>query len=304
MEILMENDLVKSSLFEDGTFPSELLSTVPAILTEKALPDIPPGLKEACRVIIKLMGPEKIFLLGSYENEQDKRMLYDLLIMINGSANRPYNEYTVIMEHIGMKIYPVTGTFVKANDLLKRMAAGHIYFSRVCRSENLLYDNGVHPLPVPDTIPVDDIIARAGKDFNNRLQRAEFFLEGALHYSEKKENDLAAFMLHQAAEFAYRAISKSLTDHELFSHDLRSLRGQCRRCAPCIMEIFPGDNEEEKRLLNLLQKAYVNTRYKDNYGISECDLTALLIRIEQLHLAARDIFSAKIAEAAKDLSQL
>lgn len=262
------------------------------------------SLKEACKVIIKLIGPEKIFLLGSYENEQDKRTLYDLLITITASANRPYNEYNVIMEHIGMKIYPVTGTFVKANDLLKRMAVGHIYFSRVCRSENLLYDDGVHPLPVPDTIPVDDIIARAERDFNNGLQRAKFFLEGARHYSEKKENDLAAFMLHQAAELTYRAISKSLTDHELFSHDLSSLRRKCQRCAPGIMQIFPGDNEEEKRLLNLLQKAYVHTRYKDNYEICECDLTALLMRIEQLHLAARNIFSVKIAEAAKDLSQL
>lgn len=262
------------------------------------------SLKEACGLIIKLIGPEKIFLLGSYENEQDKRIFYDLLIIISGGMNRPHNDYNVIIEHISMKIYPITGIFVKANDLFKRMAAGHIYFSRVCRSDNLLYDDGTHPLPVPDTISVDGIIARSEKDFNNGLQRAKFFLEGAHLYSERKEKELAAFMLHQAAELTYRAISKSLTDHEVFSHDLNSLRRECRRCAPCIMRIFPGDGGEEKRLLSLLQKAYVNTRYKDNYEISECDLTTLLRRIERLHLAARNIFSVKIAEAAKELSQL
>ncbi|TAM95626.1 MAG: HEPN domain-containing protein [Chitinophagaceae bacterium] len=304
MENLIESSLAKNSLFENREIPSELSSIAWTIPREKESSQIPPGLKEACRMIIKLICPEKIFLLGSYENEQDKRMFYDLLIIITGSANRPYNEYNVIIEHIGMKVYPVTGTFVKTNDLHKRMAAGHIYFSRVCRSENLLYDDGAHQLPVPDTIPVDDIIARSEKDFNNGLQRAKFFLEGANLYSERKEKELAAFMLHQAAELTYRAISKSLTDHELFSHDLSSLRRECRRCAPCIAQIFPGNSEEEKRLLSLLQKAYVNTRYKDNYEISECDLTTLLRRIERLHLAVRNIFSVKIAEAAKELSQL
>ncbi|TAN11636.1 MAG: HEPN domain-containing protein [Chitinophagaceae bacterium] len=261
-------------------------------------------LKEAGETIIKLIVPEKIFLAGIYENEPDGRMLYDLLIIITNDANRPYSEYKAIMEHISIRIWPVRSTILKMYDFFKKITAGHIYLSRICRPENLLYDNGCHPLPKQGDIPVQDIVIKAAGDFNDGWRRAGSFLEGARHYAERQEKELAVFMLHQAAELTFRALLKSLMDHELFSHDLRSLSRECRHCAPRIATIFPCHHEEDKRLLHLLQKAYVCTRYKDNYEISEQDLTVLLERVTNLHFGAPDIFSVKLKEAEEALNQL
>lgn len=278
MEATIENDVLISSLSED--------------------------LREACETIIKLIVPEKIFLAGVYENEPDEKMLYDLLIIITNEANRPYIEYKVIMEHISIRMWPVRSTILKGYDFFKKITAGHIYLSRVCRPENLLYDDGCHPLPWQDAIPVQDIVIKAAGDFNDGWQRAGSFLEGALHYMEKIDKELAVFMLHQAAELTFRALLKSLTDHELFSHDLRSLCRECRHCAPGIAAIFPCHNEEDKRLLHLLQKAYVNARYKDNYEIGGQDLTVLLERVTCLHSGAPGIFSVKLKEAEEALNKL
>lgn len=304
MEKQIENNMLKEDASGSQTPPSPVSpekSIIP--VPDKAFRIIPPALQEVLGLVIKMTAPEKVFLTGIYENDgSDETVTYDLIIVIPGSANLPYSEYDMIIKHISMRVYPVTATILKRNDLFKKLLSGHIYFSRVCHPENLLFDDGRSPcLPLPKTIPVEDIIALSEKDFNIGLHRSQSFWEGACYYSIRKETELAAFMLHQSVELTYRAVLKSLTGHEPFSHDLRALMHKCRRCTPGLSRIFPADNEDEKRLLLLLQKAYVNCRYKNNYKISNDDLMILLSRSNQLHITARHIFRIKIKEAEKAL---
>ncbi len=46
--------------------------------------------------------------------------------------------------------------------------------------------------------------------------------------------------------------------------------------------IFPRKNEDEKRLFNLLQKAYVDARYKEEYVINGKDMETICARVKQI----------------------
>jgi hypothetical protein len=47
-------------------------------------------------------------------------------------------------------------------------------------------------------------------------------------------------------------------------------------------DVFPRKTENEKRLFGLLQKAYLDTRYKENYAITNVDLTSLIENVKQI----------------------
>jgi HEPN domain-containing protein len=284
---------IVSALSEKNGFP---------VLTETGS-RISPALQRVLNMIVELIGPEKIFLLEAREsNIPGEKTLYDLLIALPGSAAGPHDEYMTIVEHISKRVHPVTALVLNMGDLRKMLSAGHIYYSRVCSYRNLIYDDGRSPLPCPVSIPVTDIISRAEKDFNCGIHRAQSFLEGARRFSAREEKELAAFMLHQAAEQTCRAILRGLAAHDIVSHNLRLLMKRCERCIPGLSKVFPtGENED--RLLQLLQKAYINTRYKNNYEISEPDLMTLLNRVDYLRLFAKKSFSIKISEAAEALNQ-
>lgn len=270
--------------------------------TDKENPQIPSPLKDILSMVIALMEPDNIFLLDTYTPDAGGKPVYDLLIAISGKDARPHSDYVIILEHISLKIHPVTAIVLNTGSLGKMLAAGHIYYSRVCCSRNLLFDAGRCRLPVPGALPVTDIITRARADFDNRLQRASSFLKGSRYFLQEKQKGLAAFMLHQSVEQIYRGILQGLTAKETVTHNLRMLMANCRRCAPELCTVFLTGREEEEYQLRKLQKAYISPRYKNDYEISDPELDALTGRARYLQTLAREVFNRKIHEAAEALA--
>jgi HEPN domain-containing protein len=265
---------------------------------------VPNALQRMLNMIIVLMEPDKIFLLGAYKKDNgDSGTEYDLLISVSGKDARPHHDYVIILEHISLKVYPVTAIVINSGSLCKMLAAGHIYYSRVCRSRNLLFDAGIYPLPVPGEIPVNDMISRARMDFENRSGKAASFLKCSRHFLAEQQKGLAAFLLHQSVEQTCHSVLQGLTAKETVTHNLRLLMENCRRCAPELRRVFVTGREEDERRLGRLQKAYINTRYKPDYEISDQDLETLMAQANHLLRLAKDIFNTKIQEAARALSR-
>lgn len=49
-----------------------------------------------------------------------------------------------------------------------------------------------------------------------------------------------------------------------------------------IFKAFPRDTEEEKRLFDLLQRAYIESRYNPDFEITKEDIDALIPKVGQL----------------------
>jgi hypothetical protein len=67
----------------------------------------------------------------------------------------------------------------------------------------------------------------------------------------------------------YQAL-RSLTDHDLFTRI-----------------------EEEKRLTDLLEKAYLESRYENNYAVNENDLTVFFDKVKLLQDTCKELVEIK-----------
>ncbi|MDB5279757.1 MAG: hypothetical protein JWR61_4712, partial [Ferruginibacter sp.] len=89
-------------------------------------------------------------------------------------------------------------------------------------------------------------------------------------------------MLHQAAEQALLTIFKKGTGLHLSSHNIHKLLRYCALVNYKIPAIFPAGNEASERLLRLLQKAYIEARYKEDFAISSADLISITEKVKML----------------------
>ncbi|MGJ7030857.1 HEPN domain-containing protein [Niabella hirudinis] len=95
-------------------------------------------------------------------------------------------------------------------------------------------------------------------------------------------------MLHQSAEQALRALLKAGTGYHANTHSIDRLLRYGSLVAHQLPEIFPRQTEQEKRLFNLLQKAYIDTRYKEDYKITDEELSTLTGKIRRIHEVLSD----------------
>jgi Uncharacterized conserved protein related to C-terminal domain of eukaryotic chaperone, SACSIN len=138
---------------------------------------------------------------------------------------------------------------------------------------------------------------KAGENFQNSFSRAAAFLKQAQFSKEQSNNNLTAFFLHQATELCCRALIASFLGIEKKTHSLHQLKKYSRRITPLVHQIFPENTTEEKRLLKLLDEAYLAARYENDFSITPDDLHILMEKVTQLH---RSIF-ADVKQKLEDI---
>ncbi len=66
------------------------------------------------------------------------------------------------------------------------------------------------------------------------------------------------------------------------SHNLSELMNAAKKHTTEIFRVFPRDTQEEQRLFDLLQRAYIESRYNPDFEITKEDIDALIPKVEQL----------------------
>jgi HEPN domain-containing protein len=107
---------------------------------------------------------------------------------------------------------------------------------------------------------------------------------------------MAAFMLHQAAEQALIVLLKIMTGLHLNTHSIDRLIRCCALISDKFSGIFPRNNEKNERLFQLIQKAYIDTRYKEDYCICIDNLLILTERVRALEKLVKDVCSSSLKE--------
>lgn len=89
------------------------------------------------------------------------------------------------------------------------------------------------------------------------------------------------------------------TDYGPKEHDLERLNLRVRNCDPRFA-VFPDTTEEERRLFELLRRAYVDARYTmDEYSITNTELDYLAEKVEQLKGLTARLCAEKIGQIGK-----
>lgn len=248
------------------------------------------------RIITALIGairPEKIFVADKYFRHAPENP--DLLIVLPDSIDMSFDECHMIIAAQSEHLPPFTYTLHMSYDIYRRTNEGHIFYSVACTRDNLLYDAGKRTLPLSLRERAQVIRDKAHHDFYSGFTRGVSFLESAWYAYGKGEIELTAFMLQQAAELPLRSILLALTGEDLHTHSISKLCGCCRRCAPQLSELFPADTETGRRLLTLLDSAYIHARYRELAIPEKTDIILLFEKIKAMHLAARQLFEEKLA---------
>lgn len=245
-----------------------------------------PGVHHLIDLIVLAINPEKIFSV----NKEPA----DLIIVLPDTCQKPFAEYQTVLEAFTMGYESMYFSIHKTAELNRQLAEGHLLYSLLCIEANLVYDNGKSPLYKPPISFTTTTLEKASNDFNAGMRRAISFLVGANEYFNTEDYVICAFMGQQAIELTFRAIILALSGYDARVHSITALKKQCRRVAPFLNQLLPGDTPQEERLLALLEKAYLNGRYADNFEIDVPDLKLLLERVETIQATARKIFEQKI----------
>ena len=231
-------------------------------------------LQRIIRFLTETILPERIFLLSEEP--------FDLLVVLPDQADKPYSFYETMIEMACMEAV-VHFSLHKSSDLARQLAGGHVFYATACTPGRLVYENGKTAFPVTPPGKTEVLYRQTKERFTPGYRRAGLFLETAEEYYRKGEKDMAAFMLHQAAELTFRSVVLGLMDHDTRSHDFTVLKNYCRRCAPALNHIVPDE------LLHTLGKAYLAARY-GSFEIEDRVLQTLIQKVSQLHHRAQQEF--------------
>lgn len=247
------------------------------------------------RQILKVAPAVRIFLLGTRSVKyrtvnvfspelvtDESTDHYYLLVLIQRTHEASYKSLHERIESTCHSICPVTAIVLEFEQFNQWLQEGHDFAYQVRTKSTLLFEDlsvsfGDVKEVAPDTIKASKQATRS-----KGLNLLQEFLAGADLYSIRKQNKMAAFMLHQAAEFALHAILKISIGLCINSHNLDKLIRYCSIANSNVSKVFNRRIENENRLFQLLQRAYIETRYKETYTINNSDLLEITNKIGQL----------------------
>ena len=281
---------------------------------------LPEQKRDELRRIVKcvlevLPGCEMIILYGSYARntyvDYDQRIEYgirtcfmsdyDILVVTNTRFQRH------VISHILSK---ATDNYYKGmnrnesttvqfidesiDDLNKAIDKNRYFYTDIKREGIMLYHSGRYKLARRRKQNYREIKELAEEYYNERFERGNEFLLGAIFYNEQGLHKMASFNLHQACENYYNSIILTFTLYSPKEHSLIKLSARAKTHSLESSKAFPRNTEEEKRLFDLLQDAYVQARYSLHFRITQEDIEALIPKVELLRDIARQCCEERI----------
>ena len=247
-------------------------------------------------IIVKAAKPDMIFLLGASLNRRRSESIFNetapasgyisgccFLILIPDLSNKELYEWQDKIENNCKPLMPVATIVLQSTTFQAWLKTSDRFAVAVWQSAVPVYDSGnlspVVPLDLPNTFADKD----NKKQYTDGLTKAKEFLAGSELYRVRKQHAMAAFMLHQSAEQALRILLKVGTGYYANTHSIDRLIRYASLVSCQLPDIFPQETDQEKRLFDLLQKAYIDTRYKEDYKISNDDLLCLTEKVRRIH---------------------
>ncbi|MEP7217770.1 MAG: HEPN domain-containing protein [Bacteroidota bacterium] len=177
---------------------------------------------------------------------------------------------------------------------------GRYFYTDIRKQGILLYDSGVFTLAEPRELSPEQRLALAKEEYEHWFASAtEFFVHFEFAFS-REQNKIAAFLLHQSVERFYSAVLLVFTNYKPKLHDIEKLGHMAAGQAPELVPVFPIGTEEERRLFDLLCRAYIESRYDKKYSITREELEWLAERVKELKGIVEEICRRRIGEYNED----
>jgi len=171
---------------------------------------------------------------------------------------------------------------------------GHYFFTDIQKEGIYLFRTHKHKIGAIKTIPPQERKTIAREHFNQWFESAKVFYKHFEYSLRDGDYKNAAFNLHQATERFYGAVTLVFINYRFRTHDIQRLGTKAVSYNGEFAKVFPRETDEQRKLFNLLRKAYVDARYKDSYEITKEQLEQLALCVQKLHEVTKKICQQKI----------
>lgn len=196
-------------------------------------------------------------------------------------------------EHEITKIQLISESISKLNNALSE---GRYFYVDAVNEGVILYDSGEYTLATPRALNYSEIQTLAQEYYTERFSDGLDFMKGANFYYGDYNYQKAIFLLHQATENFTKTIPLVYALYGHKEHDLAFLLDKSKCYTMELLKVFPRDTAEEKRLFDLLRRAYLEARYnKKNFIVTKDDIDALTPKVEQLKQVVAKVCHERIA---------
>ena len=175
------------------------------------------------------------------------------------------------------------------------LSKAHYFETEIKRDGVVLFDSGTYKLARRRKLDYTEIRDRAQKYFDDKFGRAMSFLIDVPHPANRSDYKQASFYLHQSTENLLRTIPMVFILYGHKSHNLSELMNVVKKYTTEIFEVFPRDTPEDKRLFDLLQRAYIESRYNPDFEVAKEDIDALIPKVERLRNIVDTVCRDRIA---------
>ena len=255
-----------------------------------------PEINTLAQKIIQHHPAKKIYLLGSTREKKGIETIFSLttegiastkyyftLVLIEKSKDATLSIVQDKYENNLLHWIPSTVMVIYLDDFTQWLNNGHYFAKSVIEKAALIYEDDDTALPSP--APVNEEVRKKANELlhSQTLCKVESFLAGAELFRSKEEYKLSVFMLHQAAEQCLRAMLIITIGLRVISHNIDKMLRYASMYTQEAAGIFSKENKGNKRLLKLLNAAYLGARYReDNYNITLEELERLTEKVKAI----------------------
>lgn len=168
------------------------------------------------------------------------------------------------------------------------------FYTDILEEGLLLYKSPGYRVPMPGKLNYAEQCKQAGEYYKIWYKKGVGFLRTTYFHLLLGDYALASFMLHQATESFYHAIELVFTLKKPRQHDLYELIRSTKKHSELLACVFPLNTEADKRLFDLLKRAYIESRYNPKFKVTRKDIRALLPHVRLLRRITKKICLDKI----------
>jgi uncharacterized protein len=210
---------------------------------------------------------------------------YDLLVVVSDAKAGERSEvWSEVRKKVDRFAQPATAPMIihEVRELNQEIRRGQFFFSEIAAQGIVLHDSKRFVLARPKAATPEERRELAQEYFDHWFTTAGQFFTHYEGDTARGWNATAAFELHQATERYLAAALLVFIGTKPTIHDLEKLGALVAPLHPLLAEPFPMATEEDKRLFDLLRRAYIEARYKKSYRITAEELGALGERVWDL----------------------
>ena len=181
-------------------------------------------------------------------------------------------------------------------DLNWQLELGHYFFHDILDEGVLLYDTEQFTLKPRGVIDLAGRTKAARKDFDQWFDEGQGFLLAAEAMSDHGRLTNAAFQLHQAAERFFNVVELVFCSYKSKTHSIIDLIQITGSLHTDFFMVFPRETTRDRRILELMHRAYVTARYwPKEYEITASDLAQMMQCVRRLEQLAEQRCEERIA---------